>query len=252
MALAMGDLLQGSLTAGMIITKAKAKKVWGESITELPGGHPLPDEQSLDSTQQMLVLLNHLEPADLVFCLVSGGGSALMTAPVDGITLPEIQKLTSLLLGCGASIAEINTIRKHLDRVKGGGLARISSTATLVTLILSDVVGNPLDVIASGPTVADPTTYADAEQVIFDYHIQGETPGSIQQVLKAGKAGLLPESLKPGDPCLSKVYNAIIGSNLMAAEAGVNQACLEGFNALLLTTYLQVRPVWLVVSCRLS
>jgi hydroxypyruvate reductase len=187
----------------------------------------------------MLALLNHLEPTDLVFCMVSGGGSALMAAPVDGIALPDMQKLTGLLLKCGASIDEINTIRKHLDRVKGGGLARISYPAQLVTLILSDVVGNPLEVIASGPTVADPTTYGDAEQVIFHHHLQEETPGSILQVLKAGKTGLLPESLKPGDPCLERVHNVIIGSNLQAAKAGVSQACLEGFNPLLLTNYLQ-------------
>jgi len=239
MALAMEEMVKDYLTAGVIITKAKEKKVWGKKIIELPGGHPLPDARSLDSTRQMLALLNYLASTDLVFCLVSGGGSALMTAPVEGIALPEVQKLTGLLLGCGAKIGEINTIRKHLDRVKGGGLARISYPAQVVTLILSDVVGNPLEVIASGPTVADPTTYADAEQVIFHHHIQEETPGSILQALKAGKAGLLPESLKPGDPCLERVHNVIIGSNLLAAEAGVSQASLEGFNALLLTTYLQ-------------
>jgi glycerate 2-kinase len=239
MALAIEELVKDHLSASAIITKTNYRKMWGEKILELPGGHPLPDATSLESTRQMLELVDHLEPTDLVLCMVSGGGSALMTAPVEGVGLPDLQKLTSLLLRCGATINEINAIRKHVDRVKGGGLAKIIYPAQLVTLILSDVIGSPLEVIASGPTVADPTTYAVAEQVLSQYAIEPETPGCILQTLQAGKAGLLPESAKPGDRYLERVHNVIVGSNLLAAEAGVNQACLEGLNALLLTTYLQ-------------
>ena len=239
MGLAMQELVEDHLSASVIITKAKEKRLWREKILELPGGHPLPDKMSVESTLHMLAQVDHLEPTDLVLCMVSGGGSALMTAPVNGVELADIQKMTSLLLGCGASIHEINTIRKHLDRVKGGGLAKITYPAQLVTLILSDVVGNPLDVIASGPTVGDPTTYAEAERVIHYYALEQEIPGCILETIRAGKAGLLPESVKPGDPSLQRVHNVIIGSNFLAAEAGVMQARLENFNALLLTTYLQ-------------
>jgi hydroxypyruvate reductase len=172
-------------------------------------------------------------------CLISGGGSALMTAPIEGVSLADIQALTRSLLACGATINEINTLRKHLDTVKGGGLARKCAPAQLACLILSDVVGNPLDVIASGPAVPDPSTYADCWQIITHYNLQTNLPPAIQAVLQAGRNGKLPETLKPGDPIFTHTHNLLVGSNLQAAQAAIESARQAGYHTMLLTTYLQ-------------
>jgi len=144
-----------------------------------------------------------------------------------------------VLLACGASINEINTLRRHLDTLKGGGLARLAAPATVITLVLSDVVGDPLDVIASGPTVADPTTFADALDVLERYNVLNQTPVAILRRLESGVRGEIAETPKPGDPALARVCNLIIGSNRLAAEAALAAAHREGFNALILTTFLQ-------------
>jgi hydroxypyruvate reductase len=150
-----------------------------------------------------------------------------------------MQKLTEVLLACGASINEINTLRRHLDTLKGGGLARLAAPATVITLVLSDVVGDPLDVIASGPTVADPTTFADALDVLERYNVLNQTPVAILRRLESGVRGEIAETPKPGDPALARVCTLIIGSNRLAAEAALAAAQREGFNALILTTFLQ-------------
>ena len=238
MAFAMEELIGDSLTSGVIISKTKSATA-SIKIEELTGGHPVPDQSSLDGTRKLMSQIQNLTQSDLVFCLISGGGSALMAAPANGISLLEMQQLVRILLGCGATIHEINTIRKHIDRVKGGGLAKIIYPAQCVTLLLSDVVGNSIDVIASGPTVPDETSYEDAEQVINKHGIREKIPRSILEVLREGRAGLLPETLKVDDPRYERVQNVIIGSNQQAAEAAVVQAKLEGFDGQLLTTYLQ-------------
>jgi len=146
---------------------------------------------------------------------------------------------TSILLRCGANINEINTLRKHLDQVKGGGLARLAHPASLITLILSDVVGNPLDVIGSGPTVPDTSSFADAYAVLERYGVVADAPAPIVDRLRRGMASELPETLKPGDARFARVHNLIVGSNLQAAEAALAAARTAGFNTLLLTTFLQ-------------
>jgi glycerate 2-kinase len=147
--------------------------------------------------------------------------------------------MTGLLLRCGATIGEMNALRKHLDRVKGGGLARMAAPARLAALVLSDVIGSPLDVIASGPTVADPSTFADARRVVEKYQLAGQLPAAIRSALAAGERGALPETLKPGDPALESVTNLVVASNPQAAAAAMRQARQEAYQALLLTTYLQ-------------
>ena len=142
---------------------------------------------SLQSTQRLYEFTRQFTKDDLVFCVISGGGSAILSAPREGVTLEEIQALTRKLLACGASIGEMNSIRKHLDSVKGGGLARWVDPATMITLILSDVVGSPLDVIASGPTVADPSTFGDAWAVLEKYKLLASAPENIIAYLKNGK-----------------------------------------------------------------
>jgi hydroxypyruvate reductase len=153
--------------------------------------------------------------------------------------LGDLQALTARLLACGATIQEINALRKHLEDVKGGQLARLASPARVAALILSDVVGSPLEVIASGPTTPDPSTYQDSLAILERYGLRGEAPAAILERLERGRDGALPETPKPGDPLFDRVQNAIIGSNLQAAEAALDEAQSLGFHTLLLTTYLQ-------------
>ncbi|MBU2610523.1 MAG: glycerate kinase [Chloroflexi bacterium] len=166
----LANILGDRLTGGVVIPKHAAGRTLGR-LTVMEGGHPIPDERSLAAGQRVIELLSGLGADDLLFCLISGGGSALMTAPIEGVTLSDLQSLTSALLACGASIDEINILRRHLDRLKGGGLARLASPARVVSLILSDVIGNPLEAIASGATAPDPTTCADALAVLDKYQL---------------------------------------------------------------------------------
>ncbi|MBU0512973.1 MAG: DUF4147 domain-containing protein [Chloroflexi bacterium] len=208
-------------------------------ISIFPASHPVPDERSVAGAQKIIDLLSTTTANDLVICLISGGGSALLTSPVAGISLTDLQSLTSALLACGATINEINTLRKHLSRVKGGQLARWIAPARSATLILSDVVGDPLDVVASGPTVPDSSTYADALAVVDKYNLGAQIPPAIMTHLQSGANGNIPETPKPGDPVFKRAENSIIGNNLQAAQAAIEQAKAEGFNTLLLTTSLQ-------------
>ncbi len=237
----LGDRLSG----GMIICKEgflRENALGGaipERIQVAEASHPVPDMRGVNATRRMLALLNRVGEKDLVLALISGGGSALMTAPAEGISLADLQTLTNLLLACGASIEEINTLRKHLDEVKGGGLARAAGKADLLALILSDVVGDPLDVIASGPTVADPTTFADGLMILQRYNLVEHTPPAILERLRSGVDGKIPETPKPGDALFRRVQNLIIASNRHAAQAAVEEAEECGLTAMLLSTYLQ-------------
>jgi len=242
MSIAAASVLKDHLTAGVVISKVINPELTRPSdgrIEVLRGDHPLPGIASLDATRRLVALFQDLHEDDLVICLLSGGASALMTLPLPGITLMEMQALTGSLLGCGATINEINCLRKHLDRVKGGRLAGLIYPAHLATLILSDVIGNPLDVIASGPTVADPTTYNDAFEILQKYQLLEKTPESIKSILINGAAGGMQETLKDDDPRLIRVQNVVVGSNYQAATAALCKAQQEGFNSILLTTYLQ-------------
>ncbi len=202
-------------------------------------GHPIPDERAVQATEKMIDLLQRGGPDDLVICLLSGGGSALMVAPVPGVTLADERRLTSALLRSGATINEMNTVRKHMSRIKGGGLARLAAPATVVSLILSDVLGNPLDVIASGPTVPDTTTFVDAWDVLQRYGLLDELPPAIAQRLQDGLAGRIPETPKPGDPIFQRVVNVVIASNAHAVQAAVDRARADGLNTLLLSTFVE-------------
>jgi glycerate 2-kinase len=201
-------------------------------------GHPVPDERGIRATTELANVLSNSGEHDLIICLISGGGSALMTAPAPDISLDDMQALTTNLLASGANINEINTVRKHLDLVKGGGLARMASPAHLVALILSDVVGDPLDIIASGPTVSDPGTFADAWKVLKKYSLTESAGPAISGRLRRGVEGKYDETPKPGDSLFKNVQNVIVGSNRQAVEAGLRQARAEGFHPILLTTRL--------------
>lgn len=196
------------------------------------GSHPIPDSRSLEAGTRVLDFVSALDEKDTLVCLISGGGSALVTAPYNGISLEDMQSLTSLLLACGARIDEINTIRRSLDQAKGGGLAR-ATKAKIISLILSDVIGNPLEAIASGPTFPNPTTNADALMILKKYKIDEQVSESVLQTLESDS--LLSEIWEQA----SRLQNLIIGDNKLAAEAALEQAQREGFHAEILTNELQ-------------
>jgi hydroxypyruvate reductase len=202
-------------------------------------GHPVPDENGVQGTQEIMRLLERAGERDLVICLISGGGSALMLAPAPGLTLQDKQNVTKLMLACGATINELNCVRKHLSAIKGGQLARLASPAQAATLILSDVVGNPLDVIASGPTVPDTTTFADAWALLEGYGLTDKLPAAVRERLEQGKAGAIADTPKADDPIFANVHNIIIGSNDLAAQAAVERAQQLGMHALMLSTYVE-------------
>ncbi len=207
-------------------------------VRVVEAAHPLPDEAGAAGAAAALDLLVGAGPDDLVVSVISGGGSALWPAPVAGVTLAEKQALTALLLRCGATIHEINTVRKHLSRLKGGGLARAARGARLVNLVLSDVLGDDLSAIASGPAVPDPTTFEDAWRVITRYGLEGELPPAVRAWLEAGRRGQAPETPKPGDPIFARVTNVIVGSNRLAVEAAAAEAARRGFCPLVLSTFV--------------
>lgn len=241
MANGVQDLLADRISGGVLICKhlemAEANTIL-PSIEIITGSHPVPDENSVTGARQMVKLLNTAGENDLVIAVISGGGSSLMTLPFDGVTLQDVQELTRQLLASGARIEEINTLRKHLDAVKGGGMSRAAAPAAMIALILSDVVGNSLEVIASGPTVPDSTTFEEARRILEHYGIAERLPEGISGVIENGCRGRIPETAKPGECCFEKVHNVIVGSNAQAGRAACTQASVEGFNSLLLTTYL--------------
>jgi len=205
----------------------------------MEAGHPLPDQSGLEGTAEILYLLEECTGKDLVICALSGGASALLPAPVPPLNLHQKQLTTQLLLECGADIGEINSIRKHLSRSKGGGLARAAYPATLISLILSDVVGDRLDVIASGPTVADDSRFADCLTVVERYGLASRLPAPVWQFLQDGAAGVHPETPKAGDPIFAKVENVVVGNNRLALLAAQDRAEALGFRTLLLTSGLE-------------
>ena len=233
MSIQLARILGNRLDAGLVITK-HATDIPGSPFTILAGGHPIPDARSLAAGQKTLEFISTLDPNDLLFCLISGGGSALMAAPLEGVSLQDLQALTAALLAGGAPIDEINLLRRRLERSKAAGWCVYRMGPAIVSLILSDVVGNPLEAIASGPTAPDPATRADALALLENYQLRGKIPASIPAILEQA-----PETPKPGDPLFAKVQNVIVGSGLLAAQAALAQARTEGFNPYLLRIDLQ-------------
>ena len=238
MALAVEAILGDRITKGVINVKygylSELKRV---KLNEV--GHPIPDEKGVSGSQEIAGLLERLGENDLVICLISGGGSALLPSPAEGITLEDKQKITNLLLECGANINEINAIRKHISELKGGGLARLTYPSTLITLILSDVVGDPLDVIASGPTVPDKSTFGDCMAILKKYNLLEKVPQSIKGRIQRGVNGEIEETPKTGSPIFEKTQNVIIGSNIIAVKSAEQRARELGYNPLILSTSIE-------------
>ena len=208
-------------------------------IRIVEAGHPIPDAAGLSGSERIAGLLSGLTERDLAIVLISGGGSALLPLPVPGITLADYQQLTGLLLRSGADITEINAVRKHCSQLQGGQLVRLAAPAQVVTLILSDVVGSPLDAIASGPTAPDRSTFGDAWAVLQRYDIVHRVPASVVEHLRRGVAGDIPDTPKAGDPLFGRVNNVVIGDNALAGRAAVAKAQRLGYNSTLLTTFVQ-------------
>ena len=253
MSAAVMEIFGEKITAGRVIVKYDHLGDEGISlgaIKLIEAGHPVPDEAGLAGAREIAQLLSQTTEQDAVICLFSGGGSALLTLPAEGLTLADLQATTQALLSAGATINQVNTIRKHLSAVKGGGIARLAAPASVYTLILSDVVGDPLEVIASGPTVPDPTTFADVWGLIEQFELQDTLPQAVTQRLQAGLNGDLPDTPKSGNSIFKRVSNTIIGSNRIAAQAAVESAQAAGFNAQLLTTFIEgeAREVGRVVA----
>ncbi|HOT91899.1 MAG TPA: glycerate kinase [Anaerolineae bacterium] len=241
MAEAAVKIVGDALRAGIVVTKYghAADHTLPDSIHVVEAGHPVPDAAGLAGAESIVALLETTTARDRLLVLLSGGASALLPAPVAGVSLADLQTVTDALLRAGATIGEINAVRKHLSRLGGGQLARLAHPAPVVALILSDVVGDPPDVIASGPTAPDPTTYATAATVLARYHLADAMPHPVREHLEQGIAGRIAETPKPDDPLFNNVTNIIIGSNRIAALAAVAEAERLGYHSLLLTTFME-------------
>ena len=226
MAQALETALGTKLDDGLVIVKT-GHTLATKRITVLEAGHPIPDRAGLHATQRLLRLTQHLTPRDLLIVLLSGGASSLLPAPVAGVTLADKQRTTRLLLRSGATINEINVVRKHLSSIKGGGLAA-STRAKIVTLLLSDVIGDDLGSIGSGPTAGDPSTFADAVDVLQRYRSWRAVPTAVRRYLDRGRNGDVSETLKPGSRRLRSVQHHIIGNNRIMLEAVTRAAQQAG------------------------
>jgi hydroxypyruvate reductase len=238
MAQAAERVLGKRIAAGLINTRyglgGKLRRI---QINEC--GHPVPDGNGVDGAIRIAEIAKSAGTGDLVICLISGGASALMPLPADPVTLEEKQQMTKLLLACGADIHEINTIRKHISGIKGGQLARLAAPATVESLLLSDVIGDSLDVIGSGPTAPDASTYAGALEILRRYGLMEKAPRSVSERLSAGAAGRIAETPKPGDPLFKRVRNTIVGSNRLALAAAARKARELGYRTLVLASEVQ-------------
>lgn len=240
MAMAVEALLGDRISGGVVNVLRGTEGCYKlEKIMLNGASHPIPDEGGLEGVRRMLSILDKVGEDDLIIVLVSGGGSAMMTYPAEGIGLGEVRRVTDLLLRGGATINELNSVRKHISAVKGGQIAKRAYPATMLSLVLSDVVGDPLDTIASGPTAPDPTSYYDAINVIKRYEIWNETPESILRRLEGGLKGEVEETPKTGDKVLERVHNVVVGSNLTAAKAAIERASALGYSTMLLSTRIE-------------
>ena len=234
MGLALEELLGTRITGGLVVVKY-GHGLPLQRIRVVEAAHPVPDEAGLRAARQVMELVTGLGEEDLIILLISGGGSALLPAPADGVTLEDKQRVTKALLASGATIGELNAVRKHLSKLKGGQLAQLAMPATLVSLILSDVVGDSLEDIASGPTVADPSVYADCLKIIRRYSLLEKIPAAVLDHLARGANAEFEETPKPGSPAFRTVRNFIVGSNRTALAAAKKQADALGYHTMILS-----------------
>jgi hydroxypyruvate reductase len=238
MAKALEDILGDLIADGVVVVK-EGHGLPLKYIRIHEAGHPVPDARGVYGAEDIISLVSEAGERDLVLCVISGGGSALLVAPAEGVTLADKQEVTRLLLACGADIHEINTVRKHLSRAKGGGLARLAYPATVVSLILSDVIGDDLNVIASGPAVPDPSTFAAAEGVFKKYDLRDRVPASVQRRFQQGMRGEIEDTPKPDDAVFQRCYAELVGTNIQALMAASKEAERLGYQPLILSSTVE-------------
>jgi len=230
----LGDRIRG----GVAVTKeGHGGDIEGISVIE--AGHPIPNEKSLQGAREILDVCNNAGGNDLVLVLVSGGGSALVTAPADDMTLEDISRVNELLVESGADIYRVNTVRKHLSRIKGGGLAKACFPAAVLVLVLSDVVGDDLSTIASGPAAPDPTTFSDALRILETYRLRERIPRSVLDHLDAGCRGEREETPTDDDPVFQRVTHVIVGGASTALDAAHQHAAKLGYTPLVLSSMFE-------------
>lgn len=222
---AVVDLIGNQVTCGVCVSKSIPSTLpdWA-NIRVVQGAHPVPDDRSVQAGRAIIDCLCGLSTSDRVLVLISGGASALVSTPVAGVCLEDLQQVNRLLLGCGATINEMNAVRKHLEVLKGGGLVRLAAPAHVEALILSDVIGDDMSAITSGPTVADTSTFLDVLGILKKYYLIEKIPERVLTYLQAGVDGKVAETVKPGEDLLKVVNSQIIGSNALSLDAAVNEA----------------------------
>ncbi len=238
MAATLEEMLADDLTGGIITVKYEHTAALSK-IETVEAGHPVPDANGELGSGKILDMANAAGEKDLLICLISGGGSALLPKAAPGVSLVDKQETTRILLACGATIHEINTLRKHLSVIKGGQLAVAASPATVVSLILSDVVGDDLDAIASGPTVPDNSTFSDCLHILARYGIADRLPKPVFDYLVKGSNGQVPETPKAGDPVFAKTSHLVIGSNIEALLAAEKEAARRGYTTQVLSSMIE-------------
>nr|WP_205738867.1 DUF4147 domain-containing protein [Halonotius pteroides] len=230
----LGDALDG----GLVITDSPdASPVSTQRVEVLAGDHPIPSERGVESTRRLLEAAEAADESTLILGVITGGGSALMTAPAEELSLADLQATTDALLASGATIDEINAVRKHCSAIKGGRLAAAAQPADIRSLVVSDVVGNDLATVASGPLVGDPTTYADARAVLDRYDC--DVPAAVIDHLDRGIAGEIDETPTPGDPVFTSVTTTIISDGRTAVEAAADRATEAGFDPVVLSSQIR-------------
>ena len=231
MSRALEDVLGDQISRGIVITKdSHAGQIPLKHFEIFEASHPVPDMRGFVATQKVIELLSDSDENTLVICLVSGGGSALLVAPCHPVDLKSKQAVTELLLKSGADIGEINIVRKHLSAVKGGRLAEIAYPARIISLIISDVIGDDTGIIASGPTAPDPSTYYEALSILKKFDLLKKAPDAAVKSLMSGAAGALPETPKGDEPLFDHVTNNIVGNNTMAVERARERALSLGYS----------------------
>lgn len=236
---AMEKILGDRISKGLVIVPDYLRpRPASDRIEYRFGSHPTPTLKNLRAVSRLFEIMKGINHADLVLFMLSGGASSLLEYPATGISLDDERKLTTMLLASGATIQQINTVRKHLSKVKGGKLAEIFHPAHVLTLIISDVIGNDLTAIGSGPTAPDPTSYKDAKQVLDEFNLQSKVPDSVRKTINNGVKGITVDTPKPGDPVFRNVQNIIIGTNLASCKAAADHMKQRGYRSQVLTTHM--------------
>ncbi len=239
MAAAIQEIIPGRLSGGIVVTKEGHARLRLKDLKLVEAAHPIPNEAGQQASREIVSLLRELNARDLLLVAISGGASALLGAPAHPVTLQEKQKTTDLLLRAGANISELNAVRKHLSELKGGRLAALAYPATTVSLLLSDVIGDPVDVIGSGPTAPDRSSFVDALAVLTKFDLISRVPVHVRGSLEAGARGEIAETPKPGDPLFENVHNLVVGSNRQALEAAAYTAKTLGYRPLILSSTIE-------------